>query len=158
VDAPVDAVLPPEYIHEPAERVDLYRRLSRAQDSSDILILHEELRDRFGPLPDDAENLIALVMSQALAARAGVIKIDLHQEVAFLNFADDWGGDDFNTRISELTAAAHTFDYELRGTGPLGMRLALDPTGDWPTRWSVLHRLLEALPEDLPTLASGDES
>ncbi|MFH0883775.1 MAG: transcription-repair coupling factor [bacterium] len=157
VDAPVDAVLPPDYIHEPAERVDLYRRLSRAQESSDVLALREELRDRFGPLPDVAENLIALVMAQALAAHAGVMKIDLHPEVAFLNFANDWGGDDFDTRIAELTAAAYSFDYELRGTGPLGLRLALDPTSDWQTRWSVLHRLLEALPEDLPVITSGDE-
>ena len=158
VEAPVDAVLPPEYVHDPGERVDLYRRLSRAQDAKEVLGVREELRDRFGPLPDVAENLIALVMAQALAARAGVMKIDLHPEVAFLNFAEDWGGDDFDTRIADLIAGAAEFDYELRGTGPLGLRLALDPADGWPERWSLLHKLLEALPEDLPVLVQGDES
>ncbi len=157
VDAPVDAVLPPEYIHEPAERVDLYRRLSRTQDAGEVLAVRDELRDRFGPLPDVAEHLVALVLAQTLAARAGVMKIDLHRDVAFLNFAHDWGADEFDTRIAELTIAVHGFDYELQGSGPLGLRLTLDADSDWPSRWAELHRLLEALPEDLPVLTnSGD--
>ena len=35
---------------------DLYRRLARAQQLGEIAFLREELRDRFGPLPDDADR------------------------------------------------------------------------------------------------------
>jgi len=157
IDAPVDAVLPPSYVTEASDRVDLYRRLSRAQNGDDVVGLREEVRDRFGPLPDSAENLISMVLAQTLAAKAGVVRIDLHNDAAFINFAADWGAHDFDVQIADLIAASHGFDYELQGTGTLGMRLNLSHCEGWPGKWNCLHSLLRAFPEDIPLLNNDED-
>jgi transcription-repair coupling factor (superfamily II helicase) len=158
VDVPVDAVLPPDYIGDAGERVDLYRRLSRAQTREEVRALRDEIRDRFGPLPDDAENLVALVLAQTLAARAGVTRIELHPQAAFVHFAEDWGEPDFDRMIADLIAGLHDFDYELRGTGPLGLRLNLADESGWNKRWGLTHGLLEQLPEDRVPASDNSEA
>lgn len=156
VDAPVNAVLPPDYVTDAGERVDHYRRLSRAQTLDEVQAIREELRDRYGALPDVAEHLVALVGVQTLASRAGVMKVELYEDAAFLQFAENWGEPDFDRQIADLIAALADMDYELRGTGPMGLKLNLAETTGWTARWEKLHQLLAALPEDTPTPPQGD--
>src|SRR3989441_4148658 len=46
------AHLSDDYVPDDAARLDLYRRLARAEQPCEIEAVREELRDRFGPLPD----------------------------------------------------------------------------------------------------------
>src|SRR2546427_10907102 len=46
--------------------LDLYRRLARASEPGEIQAVREELRDRFGPLPDAAERLLLVSELQPL--------------------------------------------------------------------------------------------
>lgn len=149
IDAPVDAVLPTEYIPDAPERVDVYRRLSRAQKPDEVNNLRKEMLDRFGTLPTPAEALLQIIEAQARAARAGVAKIDLHEDVAFLTFDEEWGGEAFDIKIAEVVAGLHELPYELRGTGPLGLRLDLEDCPGWTERWQRLQTMLAALPEDV---------
>src|SRR5205807_1136439 len=48
------AHLSDDYVSDEAAKLELYRRLARAEAPSEIEAVREELRDRFGPLPDDA--------------------------------------------------------------------------------------------------------
>lgn len=157
VDAPVDAVLPPEYVSDATERVDLYRRLSRAQKLEEVTAVREEMRDRYGKLPDVAEHLVQLVGAQTLSARAGVMKVELYPDAAFLQFAEEWGEPDFDRQIADLIAALHEFDYELRGTGPMGLKLNLADKTSWIDRWQTLHTVLQKLPEDSVVPANNGE-
>ena len=50
----VNAVLPPDYIPQPGERLTLYRRLARIASDADASLLFEEMTDRFGKMPDEA--------------------------------------------------------------------------------------------------------
>jgi transcription-repair coupling factor (superfamily II helicase) len=45
------AYLPDEYIADPAQKLHLYRRLSRLESAAEIVALHAEIRDRYGPPP-----------------------------------------------------------------------------------------------------------
>ena len=62
--APPDVVLdrpahlPDGYVPDDDVKLDLYRRLARARHSGEIDGLRDELRERFGPLPDEAETLL----------------------------------------------------------------------------------------------------
>jgi transcription-repair coupling factor (superfamily II helicase) len=60
LDVDVDAYLPSEYIPFEAAKIDVHRRIAGAGEPGELRALEEELRDRFGPLPEPAENLIAL--------------------------------------------------------------------------------------------------
>ena len=60
VDLPLSAYLPDEYVSDKRQKIDLYRRLSRAEDFKQIQEIATELRDRFGPVPAAATRLLAL--------------------------------------------------------------------------------------------------
>ena len=58
VELPITAHLSAEYVPSDRLRLDLYRRLADARESGDIDAIRDELIDRFGPLPAEAERLI----------------------------------------------------------------------------------------------------
>jgi len=49
-----NAILPPDYVPQPGERLNLYRRIARAEDDSQLSLLFEEMTDRFGRMPAEA--------------------------------------------------------------------------------------------------------
>jgi transcription-repair coupling factor (superfamily II helicase) len=60
---PFSGNIPEEYIESPALRLDIFRRIGQATQVKHLRALEEELRDRFGPLPDD--TLVALRLAEA---------------------------------------------------------------------------------------------
>ncbi len=60
----------------PTSRLPLYVRLARAADSAALDSLEEELIDRFGALPPEAETLLAMLRIGMLARHAGIARID----------------------------------------------------------------------------------
>src|SRR3712207_1594270 len=75
VELSLDAYLPPEYVMDEIERVDLYRRASGTQSLAEVDDLAEELTDRFGKLPDPALNLLGLSRTRLLAREAGATSV-----------------------------------------------------------------------------------
>jgi transcription-repair coupling factor (superfamily II helicase) len=75
---PVAAFLPDAYISETALRYRLYRRLSAAGNAGpgQLADLHEELLDRFGPLPPETENLFALLGLKQKLRALGISKLE----------------------------------------------------------------------------------
>src|SRR5579859_7180751 len=70
LDAP--AHLPDAYVTDDDTKLDLYRRLARADQAGEIQAVRDELRDRFGPLPAAAERLLLVAELRALGARTGL--------------------------------------------------------------------------------------
>ncbi|MCB2213718.1 transcription-repair coupling factor [bacterium] len=157
VDVALDAMLPTFYVPDAPERVDLYRRISRAQEPVDVETLAEELRDRYGTLPPEAVTLMHIIRSQVLGARVGVEKVDLHETVAFVTFRKDWGKGDFQGRIAVLIASTQNYPVELKGSGPLGLRLDLADLDDWEARWERTQNLLRDLPLDAPAVMVDED-
>lgn len=58
VEFDTSALLPQNYVSDNVERLNLYRKLSQAKDESEIDSWKEEIEDRFGPAPKEAEMLI----------------------------------------------------------------------------------------------------
>ncbi len=58
IDLPVKAYLPNEYVPELRQRIDIYRRLSRVTDISELDDMKAELADRFGRLPRPVKCLL----------------------------------------------------------------------------------------------------
>ena len=57
---PVEAYLAEEYVPDLRHKIDLYRRIAKLNSASEITEIREELRDRFGPLPDAAKRMLEL--------------------------------------------------------------------------------------------------
>jgi len=67
--------LPGYYVPQSALRVALYRRASRIRDMDGLGDFRRELRDRFGPLPDEAERFLASLEFRILAPSRGIRSI-----------------------------------------------------------------------------------
>jgi len=68
--------LPATWIPDENIRLGLYVRLARLTDGAEVDALQEELADRFGPLPPNAERLVEAARINILARAAGIEKVD----------------------------------------------------------------------------------
>ena len=118
LDAP--AHLPDDYVGDDDTKLDIYRRLARAEQPGEIQAVRDELRDRFGPLPADAERLLLVAELRALGARAGLEAILIKGDEARLTFRRD-----ATPRLAGLQVAleAVQFEADVRRAVPLSLRL-----------------------------------
>ena len=70
------AYLPESYVPDTAARLVLYRRLAGAGSDEELEALKAEMRDRFGPPPDEALNLAAIMSIKLLLKRAGATRLE----------------------------------------------------------------------------------
>jgi len=124
--APPDVVLdrpahlPDSYVGDDDVKLDLYRRLARAGSSGDIDQLRAELRERFGPLPAEAETLLDMTRLRVMGATLGLQHVLARGDEARLTFRDGAA-----PRMAGLTAALDDVQLaaEVRRTVPLSLRL-----------------------------------
>ncbi|MCI0695333.1 transcription-repair coupling factor [candidate division KSB1 bacterium] len=84
-----DAYLPDDYVEMPAERVAIYRRLAEAKKLSDIAAVQEELADRFGRLPEAAENLLGLGNLKLMGTALGLKRLQIASRQSLGIFAEN---------------------------------------------------------------------
>ncbi len=79
VDLPWAAYLPRDYVPGQRLRIEAYRRLARVRKLERLDDFRQELRDRYGPVPEPAEWLLRLAELRLLAARWKVATIHLEK-------------------------------------------------------------------------------
>ena len=77
VELPVTAHLPVEYLPSERLRLDIYRRMADSSSPEDLEAIREELVDRFGELPPEAENLMQVAALRVLAKSCGLTEVVL---------------------------------------------------------------------------------
>jgi transcription-repair coupling factor (superfamily II helicase) len=71
LDVNVDAYVPAGYIPYEQAKIEVHRRVAGALEVADVEQLREELQDRFGPIPEPVENLLALQRARIKFGQAG---------------------------------------------------------------------------------------
>jgi transcription-repair coupling factor (superfamily II helicase) len=114
------AQLPDGYVPDDDVKLDLYRRLARSLSSGDIDGLRDEMRERFGPLPPDAETLLDMARLRVTGAALGLQHVLVRGDEARLTFRSGT-----QPRLAGLTAALDDVQLaaEVRRTVPLSLRL-----------------------------------
>jgi transcription-repair coupling factor (superfamily II helicase) len=114
------AFLPDSYVADDGAKLDLYRRLARSQSPGEIERLREELADRFGRLPPEAEALVALTQLRVIGARLGLETVVAKGNEARLSFRNGAA-----PKLARLTAAMDEVQFaaDVRRTQPLVLRL-----------------------------------
>ncbi len=79
-------LIPESYVGDLTVRLGLYRRISQLQDRSEIDAFAAEMIDRFGPLPQELDNLLQIIQIKQLCRAAGVEKVDAGPKGAVLAF------------------------------------------------------------------------
>ena len=75
VELPVNAHLSEVYVPGERLRLDLYRRLADVRAGSDVESIREELIDRFGELPPEAQSLLQVALLRADAKALGIREV-----------------------------------------------------------------------------------
>src|SRR2546423_9871202 len=76
LDVPVDAYVPGDYVPYEAAKIEIHRRVAGAREVAQLIVLREELEDRFGPVPEALDNLIKLQDARIKLGRAGARRVD----------------------------------------------------------------------------------
>jgi transcription-repair coupling factor (superfamily II helicase) len=84
------AMIPLDYIREPSERIDIYRKLAQITAKTELKALQTELRDRFGPLPAPVELLLLVTDLKLLAAERGVVALETRADKLMLTRNNDY--------------------------------------------------------------------
>jgi transcription-repair coupling factor (superfamily II helicase) len=82
----VPALLPDAYCPDVHERLNLYKRLANSDDAEELTLMQEELIDRFGSMPPQAESLMATHQVRLQAKYWGMTKVDMSQDQIVIQF------------------------------------------------------------------------
>jgi transcription-repair coupling factor (superfamily II helicase) len=84
VDLPVNANLPQDYLPGERLRLEAYRALASATTHDQVESVRLELLDRFGPLPQEVDNLLAVARFKVVCRKYGITEVSLQgQSVRF---------------------------------------------------------------------------
>jgi transcription-repair coupling factor (superfamily II helicase) len=108
---PVPARLPERYIEEVNQRLVLYKRLASCGDEEELQRIRDELLDRYGALPAEAQNLLDVIRIKLLARLLGITAVDVERGELALSVAEPSridprrlvelvGSPDFGVRVS----------------------------------------------------------
>ncbi len=74
---PLPALLPETYVPEVSQRLALYKQLSSARDDDELAVLRGELLDRYGALPESAQNLLEVIRLKIRCRTLGVLSVEV---------------------------------------------------------------------------------
>jgi transcription-repair coupling factor (superfamily II helicase) len=91
IDTDLEILIPDTYVESITERLSLYTRLDNCENEEELQAFAHELQDRFGPIPQQVEDLFDTVRCRKLAVELGFEKMLLKDETLkcyFINKAD----------------------------------------------------------------------
>ncbi|HYC98352.1 transcription-repair coupling factor [Brevundimonas sp.] len=138
-------LIPEDYVPDLNVRLSLYRRLSDAENSESREALAAELIDRFGPLPDEAKQLLRIVGIKANCKTASIERIDIGPKGAVLTLRNNEFPNPMG--LVGLIQKNHAF-WKLRPDQKIVVK------GDWDTPAERL-KVAERITTDLARVAGA---
>ena len=77
LELPFDANLPKDYVTQEDLRLEAYRRLAVVTSQQEVEDIRTEWEDRYGPVPEPAEALLAVATLRAECVRTGVREVSV---------------------------------------------------------------------------------
>ena len=99
VDLDVEALIPTSYIANNVERLNLYRRIAEADNATDLQEIKTEMRDRFGKLPDEINNLFLVSNIRLLGQQLHLPRIAYKNKRLFLTLPPDSEASYFSSTV-----------------------------------------------------------
>jgi len=85
----LSVMIPETYVTDLNVRLSLYRRLADGRQAHEVEAIAAEMLDRFGPLPQEVENLLETMAIKQLCRRCGIAKLDAGPKGAVIGFHED---------------------------------------------------------------------
>jgi transcription-repair coupling factor (superfamily II helicase) len=130
------ALIPDAYIADEAQKLNFYRRLSREEHLSGIDAVRRELRDRFGPAPEEVETLLGTAALRLLGGELGIERILVRPWDVRVNFRQG-----VVPRMQALQRALQAWQFAVEVRRALPLSITLTRHGTEP----ILTTLVAAL-------------
>lgn len=105
IDVNIEAHIPENYIYNLSQRLDVYRRIADIRNKADCDDVLDELRDRFGEVPDAVKGLIDIALIRNVANSLGIYEIR-QNDASFLLYIKDIKGEGTEKIIKALKGQA----------------------------------------------------
>ena len=89
VDMDVDAFIPPEYIVNEVQKLDIYKRIAGIENEKEREDMKDELLDRFGAIPKSVDNLLRIALIRVAAHALYMMEIKGKDEKIVFSFKPD---------------------------------------------------------------------
>ncbi len=89
VDMDVDAFVPPDYIVNEVQKLDIYKRIAGIENVKERDDMKDELLDRFGKIPKSVDNLLRISLIRVAAHNLYMTEIKGKNERITLTFRPD---------------------------------------------------------------------
>ncbi len=86
IETDLEALLPDDYVGQSGEKLNLYRQLDNMDNEQDLQRLAAEMKDRFGTLPQQAQNLFDVVRLRWRCIRLGFEAAKVKNGLMLLKF------------------------------------------------------------------------
>ena len=155
IDTDLEVYLPDDYINIVKERLALYQKLSTLKTQEELNDFETQLIDRFGPLPEEAKELIESVRLKWIATQLGMERLLIKKKSCICYFLADqqsafFQTPDFTHIISEVQQNQNRMVLKEKSTAQgLKLLLRIDSVHRITTAKELLEKLL------LPTATSN---
>jgi transcription-repair coupling factor (superfamily II helicase) len=147
IDMPLRALVTDEYVSRTSRRVEIYRRLAEAGRVEEIAGLADEVRDRYGPLPREAENLFGVARLRLACMATGVREVGHDGDDVVLRLSPE-GVKGAEGLMGEASSGGYPW-REVRYRKTLQEVVLEFPRGSWAIEGQAnlegLSRLLDAI-------------
>lgn len=89
IDTDLELLIPDYYIPNHSERINIYKKIDNLKTEKELKILEDEIIDRFGPIPEQLNNLFKLVRVRWKAKELGFEKIVIKNNTLIATFVTD---------------------------------------------------------------------
>jgi len=89
IETDLEILIPDHYVEQIAERLVLYTRLDHCRDEDELIRFHDEMQDRFGPIPRCVEDLFKTVRCRKMSVELGFERLTLKQKTLRCYFVNN---------------------------------------------------------------------
>jgi len=127
LDVDFDLMIPHDYIFSEMERITIYHRMVNFRSLDDLESIKDELKDRFGPVPEVIIRLIDAIELKILAGKIYASRVSVKDKSLRIDFADLAREDDhfFKNILPVFMNAKKTEVRFLGDADKLGVQLQL---------------------------------
>ena len=157
IDTDLEILIPDSYVESITERLSLYARLDNCSTEKDLQDFHEELNDRFGPVPPAAEDLFTTVRCRKMAVELGFEKMFLKNETLKCFFVGNpdspyFQSETFNRILLFLQTG--TNKGKLKQVGKNGI-LVVEDIRNMHELFTFLDRMITSVKAGIASMATG---
>jgi transcription-repair coupling factor (superfamily II helicase) len=155
VDVEDDVFIPQDYVTNPVERLNLYRRLADLDNADEIDAFRAELEDRFGAAPHEIDTLLRLAAMRPLAMRLRFPRATWKNQRLFLSIPEPSDDPYFHQKLfNPLLEALNGLDrrYVLKDSRRTGkLRAIIQDVTTLKDAQDVLAHLADAAEPEVET-------